>query len=115
MENKSFKKFLEAKSTGVKVERQGGRISWDEEIMKDKRSFIGFLEFAYSDKKSGEFIYLDRSTTFDVLERINWLENKIRRNGGVEKPPFSVVDSTIHISPESIPRGVDGENTSYRS
>ncbi|MGQ9596780.1 MAG: hypothetical protein ACUVUS_05215 [Thermoproteota archaeon] len=78
MENKSFKKFLEAKSTGVKVERQGGRISWDEEIMKNKRSFTGFLEFAYSDKKSGEFIYLDRSTAFDVLERINWLENKMR-------------------------------------
>ncbi|MGQ9689798.1 MAG: vWA domain-containing protein [Thermoproteota archaeon] len=35
-------------------------------------------------------------------------ELEIRRNGGVEKPPFFVVDSTIHISPESIPRGVDG-------
>ncbi|MGB9717476.1 MAG: hypothetical protein ACPL4E_03415 [Thermoproteota archaeon] len=78
MENRSFRKFLEEKSANIKVERQGQRISWDEEVKKDKYSFTGFLEFAYSNKTSGDYIYLDRSTAFDILDRINWMERKIK-------------------------------------
>jgi len=69
---------LEEKSANTKVERQGQRISWDEEVRKDKYSFTGFLEFAYSNKASGDYIYLDRSTAFDILDRINWMERKIK-------------------------------------
>jgi hypothetical protein len=79
LETKSFRKFLEAKSADTKVERQEGRISWDEDIMKEKQSFTGFLEFAYSNKTSGEYVYLDRSTAFDILDRINWMENRIKK------------------------------------
>ncbi|MCX8183208.1 MAG: hypothetical protein N3F08_02120 [Crenarchaeota archaeon] len=78
MESKSFKKFLEEKSAKIKVERQGQRISWDEEVKRDKYSFTGFLEFAYSNKTSGDYIYLDRSTAFDILDRINWMDRKIK-------------------------------------
>lgn len=78
MENRSFRKFLEEKSAKIKVERQGQRISWDEEVKKDKYSFTGFLEFAYSNKTSGDYIYLDRSTAFDILDRIDWMEKKIK-------------------------------------
>lgn len=81
MENRSFRKFLEEKSAKIKVERQGQRISWDEEIKKDKYSFTGFLEFAYSNKTSGDYIYLDRSTAFDILDRMNWMERKIKSLG----------------------------------
>ncbi|MEM2941028.1 MAG: hypothetical protein QW304_05705 [Thermoproteota archaeon] len=79
MENKSFRKFLEVKSANTKVERQGGRISWDEEIVKGRQSFSSFLEFAYSNKPSGDYIYLDRSTAFDVLDRISWMERRIKK------------------------------------
>lgn len=78
MESRSFKKFLEEKSANIKVERQGQRISWDEEVKRDKYSFTGFLEFAYSNKTSGDYIYLDRSTAFDILDRMNWMERKIK-------------------------------------
>lgn len=78
MENKSFRKFLETKSANTKVERNERRISWDEEIMKEKQAFTGFLEFAYSNKTSGDYVYLDRSTAFDVLDRINWMEKRIK-------------------------------------
>jgi len=81
LENRSFRKFLEEKSAKIKVERQGQRISWDEEIKKDKYSFTGFLEFAYSNKTSGDYIYLDRSTAFDILDRMNWMERKIKSLG----------------------------------
>ena len=72
---------MEEKSAKIKVERQGQRISWDEEIKKDKYSFTGFLEFAYSNKTSGDYIYLDRSTAFDILDRMNWMERKIKSLG----------------------------------
>lgn len=78
MESRSFRKFLEEKSANIKVERQGRRISWDEEVKRDKYSFTGFLEFAYSNKTSGDYIYLDRSTAFDILDRINWMERRIK-------------------------------------
>ncbi|MEM2930362.1 MAG: hypothetical protein QW797_05830 [Thermoproteota archaeon] len=78
MESRSFRKFLEEKSANIRVERQGHRISWDEDIKKDKYSFTGFLEFAYSNKTSGDYIYLDRSTAFDVVDRISWMERKIK-------------------------------------
>jgi hypothetical protein len=78
LESRSFRKFLEEKSANIKVERQGQRISWDEEVKKDKYSFTGFLEFAYSNKTSGDYIYLDRSTAFDILDRMNWMERKIK-------------------------------------
>ncbi|NHV99710.1 MAG: hypothetical protein HA496_08735 [Thaumarchaeota archaeon] len=79
MESRSFRKFLEEKSAKIKVERQGQRISWDEEVKKDKHSFTGFLEFAYSNRASGDYIYLDRSTAFDIVDRINWMETRIKR------------------------------------
>jgi len=78
LESRSFRKFLEEKSANIKVERQGQRISWDEEVKKDKYSFTGFLEFAYSNKTSGDYIYLDRSTAVDILDRMNWMERKIK-------------------------------------
>jgi hypothetical protein len=78
LENESFKRFLEEKSTNVKVERRGETISWEESVESGKNSFTGFLEFAYSKKTSGEYIYLDRSTAFDILDRINWMDGKIR-------------------------------------
>lgn len=78
MENKSFRRFLEAKSANTKVKRQRGRIAWEEEIIKSRQSFSSFLEFAYSDKPPGDYIYLDRGTAFDVLDRINWMDKKIK-------------------------------------
>ncbi|MGQ9478701.1 MAG: hypothetical protein ACUVQ0_01605 [Thermoproteota archaeon] len=78
MESRSFRRFLERKSAKTKVERYGGRISWEEELRRDKYSFAGFLEFVYSDRKTGDYIYLDRSTAFDVLERMDWMERKIK-------------------------------------
>ncbi|MEM4609499.1 MAG: hypothetical protein QW190_01220 [Thermoproteota archaeon] len=36
------------------------------------------MEFAYSNKTSGDYIYLERSTAFDILDRMNWMERKIK-------------------------------------
>lgn len=78
LESESFRKFLKEKSTNIKVERHGETISWEESVESGKHSFTGFLEFAYSKKTSGEYIYLDRSTAFDILDRISWMDRKIR-------------------------------------
>ncbi|MBO3840001.1 MAG: hypothetical protein QXN75_01775 [Thermoproteota archaeon] len=78
LENESFRRFLKEKSLNIKVGRYGEIISWEESVESGKHSFTGFLEFAYSKKTSGEYIYLDRSTAFDILDRINWMDGKIK-------------------------------------
>jgi hypothetical protein len=76
--NEGFKRFLKEKSANIKVERRGESISWEEDVREHRHSLTSFLEFAYSKKTSGEYVYLDRSTAFDILDRINWMDGRIR-------------------------------------
>ncbi|MEM2261716.1 MAG: hypothetical protein QXR44_06130 [Thermoproteota archaeon] len=73
----NFRKFLEKKSRGIRINRKEGKAFW-EVSTKGEATYTGFLEFAYSTKSSGDYVYLDRSTAFDIVNRLNWMESKIR-------------------------------------
>ncbi|MDW8034048.1 MAG: hypothetical protein RMI79_03820 [Nitrososphaerota archaeon] len=75
----NFKRFLEKKSDGVRIDRKEGKAFWDMSTSPNETTYTGFLEFAYSTKVSGDYIYLDRSTASDIVSRLNWMESKIKR------------------------------------
>jgi len=75
LESRCFRKFLEEKSAKIKTGRQGRRISWDEEVKKDKYSFVGFLEFAYSNRTSPRA---------NIEEALPILEQIVKRSHGVK-------------------------------
>ncbi|MEM3712170.1 MAG: hypothetical protein QXR97_01330 [Thermoproteota archaeon] len=74
----NFRRFLEKKSEGIRIDRKEGKAFWDVPASPSETTYTGFLEFAYSTNLSGDYVYLDRSTAFDIVNRLNWMESRIR-------------------------------------
>ncbi|MBO3769757.1 MAG: hypothetical protein QXS51_02395 [Thermoproteota archaeon] len=75
----TFRRFLEKKSEGIRIDRKEGKAFWDVPVNSSEANYTGFLEFAYSTNLSGDYVYLDRSTAFEIVNRLNWMESKIKR------------------------------------
>ena len=78
LDSSSFRRFLEKKSEGVRIDRKEGKAFWDVPTSPSEASYTDFLEFAYSTNTSGDYVYLDRSTAFDIVRRLNWMECRVR-------------------------------------
>lgn len=95
----TFRRFLEKKSEGIRIDRKEGKAFWDVPVSPSETTYTGFLEFAYSTNLSGDYVYLDRSTAFDIVNRLNWMESKIRSMVKRERVMalLLIVSSTIAV------------------
>jgi len=76
-----FERFLEDKSKKVNVRRENEIIAWDEgneEIIRETK-LTHFLDFLYSESTQGNLFYVEKSTALDIIERINWLEENVKK------------------------------------
>ncbi|RLE94718.1 MAG: hypothetical protein DRN04_02280 [Thermoprotei archaeon] len=77
MSSNSFIKYLKsvAEKTDVIVEKN--HIKWFN-VEKTGRRVIGFLDMYYFDEK-GDYIILNKSTAYDLKERLEFLEKSVAK------------------------------------
>lgn len=79
-EEGGFRKYLLSQASKVKHAVDGNVLKWEdpEDYSESHIKSADFLDVMYSEGKSTRFVYMDRGTALDIVDKIRWAESKIR-------------------------------------
>jgi hypothetical protein len=76
-----FRRYLISQASKVKHDVEGNVLKWREDpddYSESRLKSADFLDVMYSEGKSTRFVYMDRGTALDIVDKIRWSETKIR-------------------------------------
>lgn len=80
-EGGGFRRYLISQASRVKHDVDGNVLKWREDpddYSESRLKSADFLDVVYSEGKSTRFVYMDRGTALDIVDKMRWSESKIR-------------------------------------
>jgi hypothetical protein len=84
-DSRGFIQYLQEQASRVKHETEGNVFKWEEDPRDYSETHLksaDFLDVMYSEGETSKFVYMDRSTALDIVDRLKWGEAKIKSLNG---------------------------------